>query len=61
MEKRIKMGKVLNCIKDLSPEEIKVGYDFSRTMNDHDNQKAIENLTKIEQLSTLWRNETVGF
>jgi len=62
MEERIKMEKsVLNSIKDLSPEAIKLGYDFSLAMRKHDNQNAIEILTKIEQLPTIWRNESVGF
>jgi len=62
MEERIKMEKsVLNSIKDLSPEAIKLGYDFSLAMQEHDNQNAIEILTKIEQLPTIWRNESVGF
>jgi hypothetical protein len=55
---RIKLeGRDLNSIKDLSPEAIKLGYDFSVAMQEHDNEKALEIITKIEQLPTIWRNE----
>lgn len=50
-------GRDLESIKDLSPEAIKLGYDFSVAMQEKDNQKAIEIITKIEQLPTIWRNE----
>ncbi len=55
---RIKLeGRDLESIKDLSPEAIKLGYDFSVAMQERDNQKALEIITKIEQLPTIWRNE----
>jgi len=55
---RIKLeGRDLNSIKDLSPEAIKLGYDFSVAMQEKDNQKALEIITKIEQLPTIWRFE----
>lgn len=55
---RIKLeGCDLDSIKDLSPEAIKLGYDFSVAMQERDNQKALEIITKIEQLPTIWRNE----
>ena len=55
---RIKMeGKFLNSLKDLSPDAIKLGYDFSVAIQEHDNQRAIEILTKIEQLPSIWRND----
>jgi len=50
-------GRVLKDLKDLTPEAIKFGYDFSVAMQEHDNQKAFEILTKIEQLDTIWRAE----
>lgn len=50
-------GRVLKSIKDLSPEAIKLGYDFSVTMQEKDNEKALEIIMKIEQLPTIWRNE----
>ena len=52
---RIKLeGRDLNSIKDLSPEAIKLGYDFSVAMQEKDNRKAIEIITRIEQLPTIW-------
>lgn len=50
-------GRDLVAIKDLSPEAIKLGYDFSVAMEEKDNQKAIEILTIIENLETIWRDE----
>ena len=55
---RIKLeGRDLNSIKDLSPEAIQLGYDFSIAMQEKDNQKALEIITKIENLQTIWRSE----
>ncbi len=50
-------GRDLNSIKDLSPEAIKLGYDFSVALQEKNNEKALEIITKIEQLLTIWRNE----
>ena len=47
----------LKDLKDLTPEAIKFSYDFSVAMQEHDNQKAFEIITKIEQLDTIWRAE----
>lgn len=53
---RIKLeGKELESIKDLSPEAIKLGYDFSVALQERDNQKALEIIEKIESLDTIWR------
>lgn len=58
---RIRMeGKDLESIKDLSPEAIKLGYDFSVAMQEKDNEKALEIITKIEQLPTIWRDANNG-
>lgn len=55
---RIKIeGRYLESIKDLSPEAINLGYDFSIAMRERDNQKALDIITKIEQLPTIWRDE----
>ena len=55
---RIKFeGRDLKSLKDLTPEAIKLGYDFSVAMQERDNQKAVEILTKIENLPTIWRDE----
>ena len=50
-------GKDLKDLKDLSPDAIKLGYDFSVALQERDNQKAVEILTKIEQLPSIWRSE----
>ena len=50
-------GKNLDSIKDLTPEAIRLGYDFSVAMQEKDNEKALEIITKIEQLPTIWRDE----
>jgi len=47
----------LECIKDLSPDAIQSGYDFSIAIQERDNQKALEIITKIEQLETIWCDE----
>lgn len=51
-------GRDLSSIKDLSPEAIQLGYDFSIAMQERDNHKALEIITKIEKLNTIWRNES---
>ena len=50
-------GRDLNSIKDLSPLAIKLGYDFSVALQERDNEKALEIISQIEQLSTIWRLE----
>jgi hypothetical protein len=50
-------GKDLTKIKDLSPEAIRLGYEFSVTMQNKDNRAAIEILTQIENLDSIWREE----
>ena len=50
-------GRDLTKIKDLSPEAIRLGYEFSVAMQNRDNQTAVEILTKIESLDTIWRDE----
>jgi len=50
-------GRDLASIKDLSPETIKLGYDFSVSIQERDSQKALEIITQIEQLPTIWRSE----
>ena len=51
-------GKELKNLKDLSPEAIRLGYEFSVAMQNRDNQTALEILTKIESLGTIWRNDS---
>ena len=52
-----KEGGDLKNIKDLSPDAIRLGYDFSVALQERDNQAALEILTKIENLQTIWRHE----
>ena len=55
---RIKIeGRDLENIKDLSPEAIKLGYDFSVAMQERNNEDALNIIEKIERLPTIWRNE----
>ena len=51
-------GRFLKNIKDLSPEAIKLGYDFSIAMQERDNVSALHIINEIELLSTIWRNES---
>ena len=50
-------GAELKNVKDLSPEAIRLGYEFSVAIQNRDNDEALEILTKIENLDTIWRNE----
>ena len=50
-----KEGRDIKSIKDLSPEAIKLGYDFSVALQERDHQRALEILESIEQLPTIWR------
>jgi len=55
---RIKIeGRELESIKDLSPEAIKLGYDFSVTLKERNNDLALEIIERMEKMSTIWRNE----
>ena len=56
-ERIMREGKELKNLKDLTPDAIKLDYDFSVALQERDNQRAVEILTKIEQLDTIWRNE----
>ena len=51
-------GRFIKNIKDLSPEAIKLGYDFSIAMQEKDNVSAIRIINEIESLPTIWRNES---
>ena len=51
-------GAELKNIKDLSPEAIRLGYEFSVAMQNRDNDQALEILTKIECLDTIWRDKS---
>ena len=51
-------GRFLKNIKDLSPDAIKLGYDFSIAMQERDNVSALRIINEIESLPTIWRNES---
>ena len=51
-------GAELKNVKDLSPEAIGLGFEFSVAMQNRDNDAALEILTKIENLDTIWRNKS---
>ena len=56
---RIKIeGRDLENIKELSPEAIKLGYDFSVAMQERNNEAALQIIEKIEKLPTIWRKES---
>ncbi len=46
-----------NSIKEHFLKVIKPNYDFSVTMQEKNNEKAIEIITMMEQLPIIWRNE----
>ena len=50
-------GRFLKNVKDLSPDAIKLGYDFSVAMQEKDNDTALCIIEKIENLPTIWRDE----
>ena len=50
-------GRFLENVKDLSPEAIKLGYDFSIAVDERDNDEALQIIEKIEKLPTIWRDE----
>ena len=50
-------GKFLKNVKDLTPDAIKLGYDFSVAMQEKDNDAALRVIEKIEKLPTIWRDE----
>ncbi|MEM2160021.1 MAG: hypothetical protein QXN55_03600 [Candidatus Nitrosotenuis sp.] len=49
-------GRDLQNLKDLSPEAIKLGYDFSVALQERNNDLALEIIEKIERLPTIWRD-----
>ena len=44
-------------VKDLTPEAIKLGYDFSIAIQESNNDMALQIIERIEKLPTIWRNE----
>lgn len=52
-------GRFLKNVKDLTPDAIKLGYDFSVAMQEKDNSAALSIIEKIEKLPTIWRDEVI--
>ena len=50
-------GRFLENVKDLTPEAIKLGYDFSIAVDERDNDEALQIIEKIERLPTISRDE----
>jgi hypothetical protein len=50
-------GHILKNVKDLNPEAIKLGYNFSIAMQERDSQSALKIIEEIESISTIWRHE----
>ncbi|MEM4253715.1 MAG: hypothetical protein QXE84_09365, partial [Candidatus Nitrosotenuis sp.] len=50
-------GRDLKNLKELSPEAIKLGYDFSVALQERNSDLALEIIEKIERLPTIWRDE----
>ena len=50
-------GRFLENVKDLTPEAIKLGYDFSIAVDERDNDEALQIIEKIEKLPTIWLDE----
>ncbi len=50
-------GKDLERVKDLSPEAIKLGFDFANAVKRRDSTAALEILEQIEKLPSIWRQD----
>jgi hypothetical protein len=55
-ERMKKEGRDLDKVKDLTPEAVKLGFEFATAVKRMDSTTALEILEKIEQLTTIWRN-----
>lgn len=51
-----KEGKDLRKVKDLTPDAIKLGFDFATAIKRRDSTTALLLLEQIERLPTIWRN-----
>ncbi|MDE1861549.1 MAG: hypothetical protein KGI33_01425 [Thaumarchaeota archaeon] len=51
-----KEGRDLETVKDLSPEAIKLGFDFAAAIRRRDSTAALEILEQIEGMPSIWRN-----
>ena len=55
-ERMKKEGRELDKVKDLTPEAVKLGFEFATAVKRRDSTIALEILEKIEKLPTIWRN-----
>ena len=51
-----KEGRMLDKVKDLTPDAIKLGFAFATAIKRRDSTTALEILEQIEKLPTIWRN-----
>lgn len=51
-----KEGRDLSKVKDLTPDAIKLGFDFATAVKRRDSTTALVVLEQIERLPTIWRN-----
>jgi hypothetical protein len=56
-ERMKKEGRDLDRVKDLTPEAVKLGFDFATAVKRRDSSTALEILEQIERLPTIWRNQ----
>lgn len=56
-ERMKKEGRDLDRVKDLTPEAVKLGFDFATAVKRRDSSTALEILERIERLPTIWRNQ----
>ena len=51
-----KEGRDLGKVKDLTPDAIKLGFDFAAAVKRRDSTNALAILEQIERLPTIWQN-----
>lgn len=54
-ERMKREGRDLDKVKDLTPEAVKLGFDFATAIKRRDSTAALDILEQIEQLPTIWR------
>ena len=50
-----KEGRDLESVKDLTPDAIKLGFEFASAIKRRDSTMALEILERIERLPSIWR------
>jgi len=56
-ERMKKEGRDLDRVKDLTPEAVKLGFDFATAVKRRNSSAALKILEQIERLPTIWRNQ----